>query len=264
MPKAIFKGSLSFGLVNIPIRVYPAVREKRVAFRLVHRDCKTPLQNKRWCPHCNREVPLREIVRGFPLTPDTLVLIEDEELQKLQLKTLRMIEIQAFVDAGEIDPLYFGTSYFLEPEEGGEKAYTLFREILSRTGKIAIGKVVMRNKEHVVAIRAYQNALLMVTLHYSDELLNPQELENLKKVIVVREQELKMAQMLIEQLAGEFRPEQFKDRYREAVLQLAKQKAEGQLVPIPRAKEVKATVDLMKALEASIQEIKKKKKAQAT
>lgn len=263
MPKAIFKGSISFGLVNIPIRVYPAVKERTVAFKTLHQKCHTPLQHRRWCPKCNQEVPMEEVERGFPLSKDLVVPITEQELEALQLKTIKMIEIQGFADGAEIDPLYFGPTYLLEPEEGGEKAYTLLREILSRVGRVAIGRVVMRNKEYVVAIRPYQKALLMVTLHYHEELTKPEELENLKKVVVVREQELQLAQALIQQLAQEFRPEEFQDRYRQAVLELVKKKAEGEAIPLLRAKEVGATVDLMKALEASLEEAKKRKAPQA-
>jgi DNA end-binding protein Ku len=264
MAKAIFSGSISFGLVNIPVKVYPAVKDKRVAFRTLHKECHTPLIHKRWCPTCNREVRLEEVEKGYQLSKDRFVVLTDEELERVQLKTLKVLEIIGFVDAAEIDPLYYDFPYLLEPQEGGEKAYTLLREILSQTGKVAIGRVVMRNKEYVVVLRPYQKALLMVTLHYHDEIVSPEELENLKKVVVVREQELKMGQLLIQQLVGEFKPEEFKDRYREAVMELVRKKAEGEVIPVARVKEVEATVDLMKALEASLQQLKKKKEAEAT
>ncbi len=264
MPKAIFRGSVSFGLVSIPVKAYPAVKEKGVAFRILHKECHTPLQHRRWCPRCNREVKLEEVERGFPLSKDLMVPVSQEELERLQLKTLKVVDIQGFVDAAEIDPLYYGSSYLLEPEEGGEKAYTLLRDILSQTGKVAVGRVVIREKEHVVVLRPYQKAILMVTLHYHDEIVSPEELENLKKVVVVREQELKMGQALIQQLMGEFRPEEYRDRYREAVMELVRKKMEGEAAPVVRAREVQATVDLMKALEASLEELKKKKAAEAT
>lgn len=266
MPKAIFKGSLSFGLVNIPIKVYPAVKSKRVAFRLLHKKCHTPLQHKRWCPHCGESVGIEEVVRGLPICEGKFAIFSEGELEQLleqlQLKTVKAIEIVGFADAGEIDPLFFENSYWLEPEEGGEKAYALLREILARTGKVAVGKVVMRGKEYVVVVRAYQNALLMHALYYSDEVVSPELLENLKKVVVVREAELKMGQMLIEQLAMQFKPEEFQDRYRQAVMELARKKVEGELVSVERRKEVEATLDLMKALEASLEEAKKKKVVQ--
>jgi DNA end-binding protein Ku len=263
MAKAIFSGSISFGLVNIPIKVYPAVKERGVAFKTLHKACHTLLQHRRWCPKCNKEVPLEEVEKGFQLSKDRVVVLTDEELERVQLKTLKIVEILGFVDAAEIDSVYFGFPYLLEPQEGGEKAYTLLREILSQTGKVAIGRVVMRNKEYVVVLRPYQKAILMVTLHYHDELVSPEELENLKKVVVVKEQELKMAQLLIQQLTGEFKPEEYRDRYREAVMELVRKKAEGEVIPVTRAKEVEATVDLMKALEASLEQLKKKKEAEA-
>jgi DNA end-binding protein Ku len=153
MAKAIFSGSISFGLVNIPVKVYPAVKDKRVAFRTLHKECHTPLIHKRWCPTCNREVKLEEVEKGYQLSKDRFVVLTDEELERVQLKTLKVLEIIGFVDAAEIDPLYYDFPYLLEPQEGGEKAYTLLREILSQTGKVAIGRVVMRNKEYVVVLR---------------------------------------------------------------------------------------------------------------
>ena len=263
MPRAIWKGSLVFGLVNIPVRLYAATKDRSISFNMLHSECHTPLKYKRWCPTCERDVGWDEIDKGYEITKDRFIPLTKEELERLQLKTVKSIDIQKFVDLASIDSIYFNTHYYLAPEEGGEKAYSLLHDILAVTNKVAIGKVVIHNKEHVVAVRPYQRGLAMTTLHYPSEVIDIGKIEELEKLVVVREQELDLAKVLIDHMSGEFKPEEYVDSYRQAVMQLIKQKAEGIEVPAAKPVEAEATVDLMKALQTSVQATKKEKKAAA-
>lgn len=260
MPRAIWKGSLVFGLVNIPVKLYAATKDRAISFSMLHSECQTPLKYKRWCPTCDREVGWNEIDKGFEITKNKFIPITKEELEGLQLKTVKNIDIQKFVDSAAIDSIYFNTHYYLAPDEGGEKAYSLLRDVLALTNKVAIGRVVIHNKEHVVAVRPYQKGLIMTTLHYPNEVIDINKIEELGKPVELKEQELEIAKALIEHLSGEFRPEEYVDSYRQAVMQLIKQKAEGIQVPTAKPAEVVATVDLMKALQASVQALKKEQK----
>jgi DNA end-binding protein Ku len=260
MPRALWKGSLVFGLVNIPVKLYAATKDRAISFNMLHSECHTPLKYKRWCPTCEREVGWNEIDKGYEITKDKFISLTKEELERIQLKTVKSIDIQKFVDLASIDSIYFNTHYYLAPEEGGEKAYSLLHDILAVTNKAAIGKVVIHNKEHVVAVRPYQKGLVMTTLHYPNEVIDINKLEELEKLVVVRQQELDLAKVLIEHMSGEFKPEEYADSYRQAVMQLIKQKAEGIELPAAKPVEAEATVDLMKALQASVQAAKKEQK----
>lgn len=261
MPKAVWKGSISLGLMNIPVRLYPATKDRAISFNMIHSECGTQLKYKRWCPKCEKEVGWGEIDRGYPITKDKIIVLKREELERLQLKTVKTIDIQSFVDLTSIDSIFFATHYYLAPEEGGEKAYSLLRDALSVTNRAAVGKVVIHNKEHVVAIRPYQKGLAMTMLHYSNEVLDIGKLEELDRLPVPGERERELAKVLIEHMGGDFKPEGYVDTYRQAVMQLIKQKAEGIEVPAEKPIEVEATVDLMKALEASVKAAAKAKQS---
>lgn len=258
MPRAVWKGSLSMGLINIPVRAYPATKSRAISFNMVHSECQTPLRYKRWCPHCGREVTWNEIDRGYEITKGKMIVLKREELERLQLKTVSTIDIRSFVDMSGVDSIYFAAHYYLAPGEGGEKAYSLLRDVLTITNRAAVGKVVIHNKEHVVAIRPYRRGLVMTTLHYANEVLDIEKLEELEKLPAVSERERELSKVLVQHLSGEFKPEEYVDKYREAVMQLIKQKAEGIALPAAKPIEVEATVDLMKALEASVKAVKEK------
>ncbi len=261
MPRALWKGSISLGLVNIPIAIYLAAKDRIIEFHNLCGKCHTPLTYKRWCPHCEREVPWNEIVKGYKISKGKYVIVEKKELEALQLKSTKAIEIVQFIDVGQIDPLFIEKNYYLVPQEGGEKAYHLFRNVLEITGKAAIGKVVFRGKEHLVAIRHYKKGLIMTVLHYKDEIIPIEELEALKRTVVIKENELKLAKALIEKLSGKFEIEKFKDEYIEAVSNLIKKKAAGEkVVEKPVKVEPTSSRDLMKALKASVEAVKKRKK----
>lgn len=259
--RAIWTGSISLGLMNIPVKLYIAAKDRIVEFHNLHSECKTRLKAKRWCPKCEAEVAWEDISKGYKIAPDKYVVIEKEELEALRLKSTKAIEVLQFVDAGQIDFLYVEKNYYLVPQEGGEKAYSLFHDVLNTTAKVAIGKVVLRQKEHLVAIRPYQNGLVMTILHYKDEVIPMEKLEELKKLVVVRPQELKLAQSLIEKLTYEFNIGKFEDKYIRAVSDLIKRKAAGKEI-VAKPLEVKPTKekDLMSALKASLVAVKKKKK----
>ncbi len=260
MPRAIFTGSLSFGLVNIPIKIYPATRSRGTALRTLHASCHTPLQHKRWCPSCGREVPQEEVEHGFELSKGKIIPIKEEELSLIQPKSAKTIEILAFVDPASLDPLYPESHYHVVPREGGERAFSLFREVLSLANKLAVGKMTMRAREYVVALRSYREGLLLSTLHYRNELVDPSELKELQNLPPSSERERELARKLLESLSGEFRPEEYRDTFREALLELVRRKAEGEPLAAPREEKREAPPDLMKALEASLAAAREKRK----
>lgn len=263
MPRALWKGSLTFGLVSIPVKLYSATRERGISFTMLHRECHTPLRYKRWCSTCNREVEWNEIDKGYELSKGRYVPISPKELEGLQLRTVRSIDVERFVSVDQVDSIYFGSHYYLAPGEGGEKAYALLQRVLSLTNKAAVGKLVFHNKEHVVLIRPYRRGLLLTTLRYPNEVAPIERLEELEELerIELRGPELELARALIERMVGEFKPDEYRDRYREAVMELVKQKAEGIAAPAVKPIEAPAPVDLMKALEESLKAMRKEKPA---
>jgi len=259
MARAIWTGSISFGLVNIPIRVYGATESRVISFNNLHKECGTPLVYKRWCPKCEKEVAYEDIEKGYKITKEKYVVVKKEDLEKLRLKTTKAIEIQEFVDASQIDPIFLEKSYYVVPEETGIKAYSLFVEALRIANKVAIGKVVMRNKEYLVALRAFKKGLAMHILHYIGEVKDIEELSEIKNLVTVKEEELKLAQALISKLTEqEFDASKFKDTYTEELMKLIKAKAEGKEVEVKEEK-VPETKELVEALKASIESVKKKK-----
>ena len=259
MPKAIFAGSLSFGLVNIPIKIYPATRSRGTALRTLHAACHTPLRHKRWCPKCEKEVPQEEVEYGFELSKNRFVPLTEEELSSVQPKSAKTIEILTFVDPAGVDPLFPDTHYHVVPQEGGERAFSLLREVLSLTNRAAVGKMTLREREYVVLLRPYRQGLLLSTLHYLTELVDPSELRELQGLPSPTERERELAKTLLESLSGEFRPEEYRDTFREALAELVRQKAEGRPLVVPQEEKREAPLDLMKALEASLAEARRKK-----
>jgi DNA end-binding protein Ku len=265
MPRSIWRGAISFGLVNVPVKLYSAVSKKTVRFNQLHEKDNSRIQMKRWCPEEDAEVPYEEIVKGYEISPDKYVVITPEELEGLDPKKTRTIDIEDFVDLDEIDPLYYEHPYYLVPDTGAAKPYKLLLSALQQSNKVAIARVVIRSKEYLTAIRPADGVLTMETMLFADELVPTSELDELPdEDVSATEREVQMAMQLIESLTTEFEPEKYHDTYREAVLNLIERKAEGEEIVIEAAPEEPAKVpDLMAALEASLAATKKKPKAKA-
>ncbi len=251
--RTIWNGAISFGLVHIPIKLYPTTQEKSLKFNYLHKDCHSPLKYEKICPVCNREVSKDEIVWGYQYEPGKYVLLSAEDFENIPLETTKTIDIIDFVNLQEIDPVYFAKSYYLVPNQGGQKPYTLLRQAMQETGQIAIAKVVLRSKEALAAIRIYQNSVLMLeTMYYPDEIKTLDQLPSIDYVSTIQEKELAMAVNLISNLSAPFEPAKYTDNYREALLELVRQKIDGEAIAVPAASGRAEVIDLMKALEESI------------
>jgi DNA end-binding protein Ku len=249
----VWKGAISFGLVHIPVRLHAATESKDVKLRYLHRECKTPIQYTRTCPVCNRPVEWDEIVRGFEYQPNQFVILEDEELRALDAPRSHTIEIADFVELREIDPIYYDRTYYISPDGSGGKAYRLLTEAMERTGKIAVAKTVLRSAETLACVRVYRNVLVMETLYWPDEVRSLEGLPATAADAQVTDQELDMAVTLINQLAGPFSPDKYRDERRSALLNLIEQKvanAPAAVVSAPAPAD--NIVDLMQALQESI------------
>jgi DNA end-binding protein Ku len=253
MPRSIWSGAISFGLVNVPVKLYSAVSRKSVRFHQLHDADHVRIQQKRVCPADGEEVPYDNIVKGYEIAPDQYVVIEPEELEALDPKKTRSIDIQEFVDLDEIDPIYFDHPYYLAPGTGASKPYRLLLQAMQETNKVAIARVVIRQKENLVAIRATGNVMTMATMVFQDEVIDPDTIDELPDDEAdASEREVEMAQQLIGSLTADFEPEKYHDEYRERVLELIEAKAQGQEITIQPEEEPAPVPDLMAALEQSL------------
>lgn len=254
MPRAIWSGAISFGLVTIPVKLLPAVQRKQLSFRELRRGDGARIRHKRVAATDGREVPFEDIVKGYEIAPDQYVVLEPEELKALDPKATRTIDIEQFVDAAAIDPVYYDSSYYLVPDQVAAKAYTLLRQALADTGRVGIGRFVMRTRQYLVAIRPRGPALALSTMVYADEVVPVESLDGLPTDVELSERELEMARQLIETMTAPWEPERFRDEYRERVLELIRRKAEGEELVVAAAAEPEAgeVVDLVAALEASL------------
>ena len=260
MPRSIWSGAISFGLVNVPVKLYSAVNRKTVRFNQLNKDTGNRIQQKRVDPETGEEVTYDQIVKGYELTKDRYVVITPEELDALDPEKTRTIDIEDFVDLEEIDPVYYDHPYYLVPDKGAAKAYGLLMGAMQEAGKVAIARVVIRSKEQLVAIRPGEGGvLLMETMLFHDEVVPSHDIEEFPdaKELKATDRELKMAQQLIDSLSSEFEPERYRDEYREKVLELIERKAAGEeIVAQPAAEEPARVPDLMAALEASLAAVK--------
>ncbi len=254
--RSMWKGAISFGLVHIPIKLYSATEKKDIKFNLLHEKCKSPIQYRKFCPVCNAEVPLNEIVKGYEYEEGKYVIMKEDELEGTGEKS-KAIGIVNFVDLSDIDPVYFDKSYYLAPTEGGQKAFELLRRSLEKTDKVAIAKITIRTKDSLAAIRAYKNNILLETMFYPDEIRSTNELSELKYNVTLHDNELKMAESLINSLSEEFVPANMKNEYRIAIEERIEKKIAGAEISVPPGVENKV-VDLMEALKASIKAAKEK------
>jgi DNA end-binding protein Ku len=251
----MWSGSISFGLVNIPVKLFTAQSPKDIHFHQLHDKDGVRIRQKRVCPADDEEVSYEHIVKGYELAPDQYVVIRPEELDALDSTATRTIDIDAFVELAQIDPLYIERSYYLVPDKGAAKAYALLLQAMRDTGKVAVARVVMRTKQYLVAVKPNGNALTMSTLFYADEVVAQTELDALPGDSPVNPRELAVAKQLIGSLATDFDPAAYKDEYREQVLALIERKAEGEeIVTQPETKEPSRVTNLMAALEASLRE----------
>jgi DNA end-binding protein Ku len=255
MPRAIWTGAISFGLVNVPVRLYSATSPKTVRFHQVSAKTGARIRQKRVDPSTGDEVPYEEIVKGYEISPDRYVLIDPEELDALDPKATKTVDIEDFVDLEDIDPIYYDHSYYLAPNTGGEKAYRLLLDAMRESGKVGIGRVVIRSKQQLCALRPTGEVLTLSTMLFGDEVLPPDRLDELDSISEAEasDRELQMAEQLISSLSGEFDPSKYHDDYRERVLQLIERKAAGEEIAVePATEEPAAAPDLMAALEASL------------
>lgn len=262
MARAIWSGTISFGLLNVPVRLFSAVARRNIALREIRESDSSRIKHKRVAEGTDEEVPYENIVKAYELTPGQYVPLTKDEMSALAPEKTRAIDVQDFVDIEEIDPMYFDSPYYLGPADGAEKAYSLLAAAMESSGKAAISRFVFRNKEHLAAIRAADGVLTLTTMRFHDEVVPPSELDDAlpdkKPKVAKREQQ--MAEQLIDSLSTEFEPDAYKDEYREQLLALIEQKAEGKEIVAPEAEAPKATKapDLMAALEESIAAVKEK------
>ena len=260
MPRAIWTGTISFGMVTVPVKLYSAVDRKSVRFHQLSGKSGVRVAQKRVDPSTGEEVPYAEIVKGYELAPDRYVVVEPGELETLEPKKTKTIEIEEFVALSEIDPVYYDHPYYLAPGPGGAKPYRLLLDAMREAGKVAIARVVIRSKEQLVAVRPMGDALGMATMLFADEILPPDRLDEIAEVQEVKttKRELDIAMQLIDSLAGDFEPDRFRDTYREQVLQLIERKAAGEAIAVqPEPEAVAAPApDLMSALKASLDAVR--------
>jgi len=250
----VWKGSISFGLVNIPVRMFTATEERDIRFRQLHKECHTPIRYAKLCPHCDRELEASEIVRGFEYEKGNFVIVSDEDMESLTPETRRNIEILDFVDLAQIDPIYFDKSYYLAPQESGEKAYALLQAAMRNTGKIAIARFTLRNRQSLAAVRIFENCILLETIYYPDEVRPVSQVPALSaEPLPIAEHELKIAEELITNMSTAFEPGKYTDEYRQDLQQLIDRKLEGKEVAVAPAAPRANVVDLMQALKASLQ-----------
>ena len=253
--RPIWRGAISFGMVTIPVKLYSATEQKDVRFRLLHKDDLAPIQEKRFCTAEDKEVAWEDLVRGFEVSKGEFVVLEPEEIEAFEPETAHTIEIGDFVELDEIDPIYFEKSYFLEPVDVGAKPFNLLRRALEETGRVAVAKVAIRNKERLATVRVYDGTMLLETMFWPDEIRSTQALDiPADGKAVPSSRELQMARSLVENLSAKFRPEEYSDRYRMALQELIERKMRGEARNARSRKPEPKVIDLMAALEASVRE----------
>jgi len=260
MARAIWSGSISFGLLNVPVKLYSAVARRGISLREIRESDGARIRHRRVAEGTDEEVPYEKIQKAFEITSGNYVPISKDEMAALAPEKTRAIEVKDFVDLHQIDPIYFDSPYYLGPAEGAEKAYSLLSSAMQRSGKVAIARFVFRNKEHLAALRAENGVLTLTTMRFADEVVPPDELDDVlpAEQPKVAKKEVEMAEQLIDSLTSDFDPSAYRDEYREELMSLIERKAEGKEIVAPEAPEREATKapDLMAALEESIAAVK--------
>jgi DNA end-binding protein Ku len=256
----MWTGAISFGLVTVPVKLYSAVSRKTVRFHQLNGKTGVRIQQRRVDPSTGDEVAYEDIVKGYELAPDRYVVIEGDELEALDPKKTRTIDIEEFVELSDVDPIFYDHPYYLAPAAGGAKPYRLLLDAMRDTGRIAIARVVIRSKEQLVAIRPMGDVLAMSTMVFADEVIDPSTIEDIPQAddVEVRDREVDIAKQLVESLSSEFEPDKFRDTYRDEVLALIERKASGEEIAVQPARDEEAepVPDLMAALRASLDAVR--------
>jgi DNA end-binding protein Ku len=257
MARSLWSGTISFGLVSVPVRMIGATESKELRFHFLDKHDLQPIGHDKVRRDTGEHVDSDDVVRGFEVEKGRFVPLEDEDLDRLDVELTKTIDICDFVDLDEIDPIYFRKAYYLLPRDGAEKPYRLLVRALEETGKVAIAKIVIRNKQHLAALRPWNGVLVLETMYYADEVREPEQVDGGGQL---RKPEVEMAKSLVENLSEPFEPERYHDRYREELLQLIRAKAKGKELPEPEEAEEGEVVDLMEALRASVERTQKGKR----
>ncbi|MFF2480857.1 Ku protein [Paenibacillus sp. NPDC058071] len=252
----VWKGAISFGLVHVPVKMFSATEDKDISLRMLHRTCGGPIAYVRRCPNCDVEAEWDDIVKGYEYDKGHFVLFEKEELDQLAGEKSRTIQILDFVALEEIDPIYFQKTYYLSPDQAGGNAYNLLLQAMNQTGKIGIAKISIRSKSSLAAIRVIDNCLAMETIFYPDEIRSIEQVPGLPKPSEANDKELTMAKLLIEQLSTPFEPTKYEDEYRSQMIDLINRKVAGEEIRIAPQQEQTNVIDLMAALQASLEAAK--------
>ena len=264
MARAIWKGSISFGLVNIPIALYPATRREELKFRLLRKTDLSPVNYKRVAEKDGKEVPWDQIVKGYEYEKGKYVVLQDEDFQRVDIEATQTVDIQDFVELDEIDPIFFYKPYYLEPQKGGDKAYALLRDALKDSKKVGVAKVVIKTREYLAGVKPEDGALVLELMHFADELADMSKLHTPKK-IEVGQREMNMAKSLIGSMSSKWNPEKYHDDYREALMEVIEEKVQagGKEIEEKPKKAPKPTkvIDLVSVLQKSLEETGAKKKA---
>jgi DNA end-binding protein Ku len=254
MARPIWSGTISFGLVTVPVRMFSATESKELRFHFLDKHDLQPIGYDKVRRDTGEHVDSEDVVRGFEVEKGRFVPLEDEDLDRLDIELTKTIDICDFVDLGEIDPIYFRKAYYLTPQDGAEKPYRLLVRALEETGKVAIAKVVIRNKQHLAALRPWEGTLVLETMYYADEVRQPEQAGGTPRL---QEPEVDMAKSLVENLSADFDPEKYDDTYRKELLELLRAKAKGKPLPEPAEEPEGEVVDLMAALRESVERTQK-------
>jgi DNA end-binding protein Ku len=260
MARSLWSGTISFGLVSVPVRMVSATESKELRFHFLDKHDLQPIGYDKVRRDTGEHVDGDDIVRGFEVEKGRFVPLEDEDLDRLDIELTKTIDICDFVDLEEIDPIYFRKAYYLAPQDGAEKPYRLLVRALDETGKVGVAKVVIRNKQHLAALRAHDGVLVLETMYYADEVRKPESVNGRTRL---QKAEVEMAKSLVENLSGSFRPEKYDDTYRKELLDLIRSKAKGKKLPEPQEEEEAEVVDLMAALRESVDQTRKKSRRRA-
>ena len=260
--RPLWRGAITFGLISIPVRLYSAVENKNLKFNLLHEKDGGRIKYQRTCAKCGEEVTWDDIVKGYEYSKDHYVTFTSEEMAALDVDSIKAVDVVSFVPLEKVDPIYFDKTYYVAPETSGLKAYRLLAEALEAEGQVGVAKVTLREREHLATIRLKDGVFVLETMHWPDEIRTP-SFEELDKRVEVRDNEVKMARQLIQQLSDEFRPEEFEDEYRLRLQELAEKKVEGREITVSAETEEEPAevVDLMEALKTSVAQAKERRGA---